>query len=181
MMAALEESFSQGGPAPNFPDSSVFQYLVNQPLCPMQLPAPFKEFALKVQEACDDSQLREALTTSEELDILEETGYTGVPQREATTSSNSLVQAICIKYLLQGSMPHIMLLQKGLSACNVLSSARENSTLMKPVFVPGFASLLRSSWMRLLYNSVLLNDAKRQKSMYTSIFVTSLWAHNIMV
>ena len=48
------------------------------------------------------------------------------------------LQAICIKYLLQGSMPQIML-QKGLSACNVLSSARENPALWKTVFVPGFA------------------------------------------
>ena len=32
-------SILQGGPAPNFLDSSVFQYLVNQPLCPMQLHA----------------------------------------------------------------------------------------------------------------------------------------------
>ena len=41
-------SILQGGPAPNFLDSSLFQFLVNQPLCPMQLPTPFKEFALKV-------------------------------------------------------------------------------------------------------------------------------------
>lgn len=36
-------------------------------------------------------------------------------------------------------MPQIMQLQKGLSACNVLSSARENPALLKTVFVPGFA------------------------------------------
>lgn len=41
-------SILQGGPAPNFLDSSLFQFLVNQPLCPVQLPTPFKEFALKV-------------------------------------------------------------------------------------------------------------------------------------
>ena len=41
-------SILQGGPAPNVLDSSVFQYLVNRPLCPMQLPTPFKGFALKV-------------------------------------------------------------------------------------------------------------------------------------
>ena len=41
-------SVLQGGPAPNFLDSSVFQYLVKQPLCPMQLPTRYKEFALKV-------------------------------------------------------------------------------------------------------------------------------------
>ena len=41
-------SILQGGPAPNFLDSSLFQFLVNQPLCPMHLPTPFKEFALKV-------------------------------------------------------------------------------------------------------------------------------------
>ena len=35
-------------PAPNFLNSSVFQYLVKQPLCPMQLPTRYKEFALKV-------------------------------------------------------------------------------------------------------------------------------------
>ena len=47
-------------------------------------------------------------------------------------------RSICIKYLLEGSMPHIMQLQEGLSACNVLSSARENPALWKTVFVPGF-------------------------------------------
>lgn len=49
-------------------------------------------FTKQVQEACNDDQLREVLMTSEGLDILEEIGYTGVPQREKTTSSNSLVQ-----------------------------------------------------------------------------------------
>ena len=41
-------SIIQVGPAPNFLNSSVFQYLVKQPLCPMQLPTCYKEFALKV-------------------------------------------------------------------------------------------------------------------------------------
>lgn len=41
-------SIIQGGPAPNFLNSSVLQYLVKQPLCPMQLPTCYKEFALKV-------------------------------------------------------------------------------------------------------------------------------------
>lgn len=49
-------------------------------------------FTKQVQQACNDDQLREVLMTSEGLDILEEIGYTGVPQREKTTSSNSLVQ-----------------------------------------------------------------------------------------
>ena len=49
-------------------------------------------FTKQVQEACNDDQLCEVLMTSEGLDILEEIGYTGVPQREKTTSSNSLVQ-----------------------------------------------------------------------------------------
>lgn len=49
-----------------------------------------------------------------------------------------ICRSICIKYLLQGCMPQIMQLQKGLSACNVLSSARENPALFKTVFVPGF-------------------------------------------
>lgn len=49
-------------------------------------------FMKQVQEACNDDQLREVLMTSEGLDILEEIGYTGVPQREKITSSNSLVQ-----------------------------------------------------------------------------------------
>ena len=49
-------------------------------------------FMKQVQEACNDDQLREVLMTSEGLDILEEICYTGVPQREKTTSSNSLVQ-----------------------------------------------------------------------------------------
>ena len=49
-------------------------------------------FTKQVQEACNDDQLREVLMTSEGLDILEDIGYTGVPQREKTTSSNSLVQ-----------------------------------------------------------------------------------------
>ena len=49
-------------------------------------------FMKQVQEACNDDQLREVLMTSEGLDILEEIGYTGVPQREKTTSSNSFVQ-----------------------------------------------------------------------------------------
>lgn len=77
-----------------------------------------------------------------------------------------------------------MQLQEGLIACNVLSSARENPALWKTVFVPGFERSISpeiSSWTSLLYNSVLLNNAKRQKSMYTSTFVTSLWAHDIMV
>ena len=43
------------------------------------------------------------------------------------------------------------------------------------------ASALRTSWLSLLYNSVLLNYAKRQKLMYTSTSMTSLWAFNIMV
>ena len=41
-------SILQGAPAPNFLDSSVFQYLVKQPLSPKQLPTHYKEFALKV-------------------------------------------------------------------------------------------------------------------------------------
>ena len=49
-------------------------------------------FMKQVQEACNDDQLREVLMTSKGLDILEEIGNTGVPQREKTTSSNSLVQ-----------------------------------------------------------------------------------------
>lgn len=49
-------------------------------------------FTKQVQQACNDDQLREVLMTSKGLDILEEIGYTGVPQREKTTSSNSLVQ-----------------------------------------------------------------------------------------
>lgn len=49
-------------------------------------------FTKQVQQACNDDQLREVLMTNEGLDILEEIGYTGVPQREKTTSSNSLIQ-----------------------------------------------------------------------------------------
>lgn len=49
-------------------------------------------FTKQVQQACNDDHLREVLMTNEGLDILEEIGYTGVPQREKTTSSNSLIQ-----------------------------------------------------------------------------------------
>lgn len=51
-------------------------------------------FTLQVQEARDDNQLREVLMTSKGLDVPEEIGYTGVPQREKTTSSTSLVQYV---------------------------------------------------------------------------------------
>lgn len=49
------------------------------------------QFMKQVQEACNDDQRHEVLMTSKGLDILEEIGYTGVPQREKTYS-NSLVQ-----------------------------------------------------------------------------------------
>ena len=73
--------------------------------------------------------------------------------------------------------------QVGLSECNVLSSAIEIQYCGKQYLCQGLqeASALRRSWTSLLYNSVFLNNAKRQKLMYTSTFVTSLWADNIMV
>lgn len=41
-------SIIQGGPAPNFLNSSVFQYLAKQPLCPVQWPTRYRDLALKV-------------------------------------------------------------------------------------------------------------------------------------
>ncbi|XP_046841801.1 uncharacterized protein LOC124435915 [Xenia sp. Carnegie-2017] len=134
---AMVMSVIQGGPAPNFLNESIFQYIAKQDLSAENCQnEAFKSAAIKLSSCITDDVLHETILANEILDVLQNVRYTGVPQKESIKSSKDIVQSICIKDQISNSVAQLQQLQEGLSNCNLLDAIRKQPHVWKAVFVP---------------------------------------------
>ncbi|XP_031565225.1 G2/M phase-specific E3 ubiquitin-protein ligase-like [Actinia tenebrosa] len=150
-------SLAQGGPAPNFLASWVYDYLSSGlDGVPAQIEnikdSKFKRVAEKIMAVETEKDLQEVLTEDDSMDILNEVGYRGVPQREKIKNKDKILRSVYVKVYVEPKIPMLNQMAKGLELYGVLDEITKNKEEMRKVFTFDNFEELTNASLRALWS-----------------------------